>query len=199
MERRTSEIYNCMMRYKKRKNLKVLDIGTADGGMMSQMTAKIPEANFIGIDLSPYLLTKALGKKLTVVSSDACKLPFNEATFDVITAAAVIEHFDNIEEAVGEIIRVLKISGLCVFTTPNPLHDYVASTLFPWYGKDHKKRLSLRVLKGIFLKHKLTPLVAEGFLFLPFSLPFTQSIEKFLKRMGLGFLLFNQIIAGQKQ
>jgi len=199
LERRTSEIYDCIIKYQEKGNLRVLDIGAADGIMINKIGIKMSQATFIGIDLSPYLLSKAAEKKLIVVCADALKLPFKKDSFDAVIGAAVIEHFLSIGKAVSEVVRVLKKSGLCVFTTPNPPHDYIISAILPWYGKGHIHRVSLRKLKKIFLENNLTPLTAEGFLLLPCKFPFERSLEKLLNKVKLGFLLFNQVIAGRKQ
>jgi ubiquinone/menaquinone biosynthesis C-methylase UbiE len=197
LERRASEVYNCIVRHRGRKSLRVLDLGTADGSMISQLAKELPDSTFFGIDLSPYLLLRAKEKGFTVVCSDICRLPFKKGTFDVVTGTAVIEHLDSIERAMEEVVRVLKSSGLCVFTTPNPLHDALISALVPWYGKGHTQRVSLRRLKQIFLGYNLIPLTAERFLLLPFKVPGENFIEKLFKKAGLGVLLFNQVIAGQ--
>ena len=199
LERRAFEIYDCIIRHQKKGDLRILDIGTADGSMIDHLSGKLPEAAFVGADISLYLLSKAKGKKLIAVCSDACKLPFKEDTFDVITGAAVIEHLYSVEKFMEEIVRILKKSGLCIFTTPNPLHDYIVSTVLPWYGKDHINRLSLRALRRILSDYGVMTLTAKGFLFLPCALPCERLIEKVVNKMKLSFLLFNQIIAGRKQ
>jgi ubiquinone/menaquinone biosynthesis C-methylase UbiE len=165
--------------------------------MMRHLAQEMPDSTFFGIDLSPYLLLRAKEKGLTVVCADIARLPFKQGVFDVVTGAAVIEHLESMERAMAEIVRVLKSSGLCIFTTPNPFHDTLISALVPWYGKGHTQRMSLRRLQQIFSEYHLTPLTAEGFLLLPFKVRGSEVIEKLFKRVGLGFLLFNQVIAGQ--
>lgn len=199
LERRTFEIYDCIIRHQKKRDLRILDIGTADGAMIDHLSGKIPEASFVGADLSLYLLSKAREKQLIAVCLDAFKIPFKKDTFDVIIGAAVVEHFYSIEKAMGEIVRVLKKSGLCVFTTPNPLHDRVISAVLPWYGKDHIHRMSVRTLRKIFSDHGITPLTTKGFLLLPCKLPCEQFVERVVNKVKLGILLFNQIIVGRKQ
>ncbi len=199
MERRTSAIYDCISRYHENGNLRILDIGTADGTMINHIGIKMSRATLIGIDLSPYMLSKAAEKKLIVVCADALKLPFKKESFDAVIGAAVIEHFPSTGKVVNEVGRVLKKSGLCVLTTPNPPHDYIISAIVPWYGKGHIQRVSLRTLKKIFLENNLTPLIAEGFLLLPCYFPFQQPLEKLFNKIKLGFLFFNQVIAGRKQ
>ena len=80
----------------------------------------------VGIDFSSGMIKE--GKKdideiglknvgLTVGSGTS--LPFKSETFDKISCSEVIEHIPNYEDAIIEMIRVLKVGGKLVITTPN--------------------------------------------------------------------------------
>jgi SAM-dependent methyltransferase len=61
--------------------------------------------------------------------ADAEHLPFGAASFSLVTANMVVEHFANPKVALREIYRVLRPGGLFVFHTPNvrsPLVDVAA-------------------------------------------------------------------------
>jgi SAM-dependent methyltransferase len=47
------------------------------------------------------------------------RLPFDDASFDLIWSSEVIEHLENPEFALAELRRVTKPGGLLVLTTPN--------------------------------------------------------------------------------
>lgn len=55
----------------------------------------------------------------SVVRADACRLPFPDASWDVVTSFETIEHLRDREGFVREVRRVLAPSGVCVMSTPN--------------------------------------------------------------------------------
>ena len=53
---------------------------------------------------------------------DACKLPFEDSSFDAVYCREVIEHVIDDEPLLSEAQRVLKSGGWFMITTPNGLH-----------------------------------------------------------------------------
>ena len=47
------------------------------------------------------------------------RLPYNDASFDVVLLVEVIEHLENHRAALGELVRILKPGGVLILTTPN--------------------------------------------------------------------------------
>jgi 2-polyprenyl-3-methyl-5-hydroxy-6-metoxy-1,4-benzoquinol methylase len=47
------------------------------------------------------------------------RLPYDDASFDVVLLVEVIEHLENHRIAVGELARILKPGGVLILTTPN--------------------------------------------------------------------------------
>ena len=47
------------------------------------------------------------------------RLPYDDASFDVVLLIEVIEHLENHRVALGELARVLRPGGLLILTTPN--------------------------------------------------------------------------------
>jgi SAM-dependent methyltransferase len=60
-------------------------------------------------------------QKQTVMVSDGCRLPFADATFDVVTSFETIEHLEDRAQFIAELRRVLKPDGLLILSTPNAL------------------------------------------------------------------------------
>ncbi len=52
------------------------------------------------------------------------QLPFDDATFDVITSSLVLEHVENIDFYYSEASRLLKPGGVCFFNFPHRLKPY---------------------------------------------------------------------------
>ncbi len=65
----------------------------------------------------------------TVVSGDACRLPFPDATFDRVIAAEVLEHIDDDVGAMAELARVLRPGGTMAVTVPAWLPESVCWAL----------------------------------------------------------------------
>jgi SAM-dependent methyltransferase len=67
------------------------------------------------------------------------RLPYEDASFDVVLLVEVIEHLENHRVAVGELARILKPNGVLIVTTPNIMR--LNSRLhFFWSGYHKTKR-----------------------------------------------------------
>lgn len=67
------------------------------------------------------------------------RLPYEDASFDVVLLVEVIEHLENHRMALGELARILKPNGVLVLTTPNIMR--LNSRLhFFWSGYHKTKR-----------------------------------------------------------
>ena len=103
--------------------LNVLDIGCG-GGFLSEEFARLG-SSVIGIDLSTTSLRCAyehshLEKlKIDYLAGAGEILPFSSSSFDIAICCDVLEHVDNLNEAVKEASRVLKPGGLFLFDTIN--------------------------------------------------------------------------------
>ncbi|MDQ6847285.1 MAG: class I SAM-dependent methyltransferase [Candidatus Dormibacteraeota bacterium] len=58
------------------------------------------------------------GGNLRTVRADARRLPFDDAEFDVVIAAEVLEHIQDDGTAIAELFRVLRPGGLIAVTVP---------------------------------------------------------------------------------
>ena len=58
------------------------------------------------------------GARATAVRGSAYSLPFEDAAFDRVVAAEVLEHLPQDERAMAELVRVLKPGGLIAVTVP---------------------------------------------------------------------------------
>jgi len=80
----------------------------------------------IGVDVDvPALLSAARevrGLNGRVVLASAGCLPFHDDAFDAITSFETIEHLQDRETFVKELVRVLAPGGVCVFSTPNAIY-----------------------------------------------------------------------------
>ena len=85
-------------------------------------------ARAFGIDISEPTVMQARAAftrdsgPLRAAAADVRALPFRDASFDAIYSMGTIEHFDETEQAVKEMARVLKPGGRAIIGVPNR-HD----------------------------------------------------------------------------
>ena len=96
----------------------IVDVGCGAGNILEQIRV----GHLVGVDLSPYLLGKAqrrlLGKAF-LVQGNIEALPLPTAAFDKAYCSEVLEHLPHPEQALREICRILKPTGLLIISVPN--------------------------------------------------------------------------------
>jgi ubiquinone/menaquinone biosynthesis C-methylase UbiE len=95
---------------------RVLDIG-GGSGMVSRLLTAAPETECVCIDISLQMLTHST---VAAVQGDALHLPFCDACFDLVVAAAFFHHLPGQEaRLLSEIARILKPGGRVVGYDPS--------------------------------------------------------------------------------
>jgi SAM-dependent methyltransferase len=130
-----------------------------------------------GIDISRPTVLQARhafpAGKLHCVASDVRAIPFADGSFDAIYSMGTIEHFDETEQAVAEIVRVLKVGGRAIIGVPNR-HDPFLRPLFATllqllglYAYGYEKSYSRRALRGMLERAGLRVEAETAILFIP--------------------------------
>jgi len=96
-----------------------LEIGCGSGIILQEID-KIAK-NAVGMDLSVGMLQSCLRKGLTVSEGDATKIPFADASFDLVYSFKVLPHIEDLDSVFSEINRVLRPGGRAVLEFYNPL------------------------------------------------------------------------------
>lgn len=114
----------------------VLDLGCGRTGGIERFWRDVRLA--VGVD--PDLGSLAARRDgMTVLQAGGEKLPFANATFDMVVSVWVIEHLYRPEKVFAEVARVLKPLGHFIFLTPNALNPLVVSNrvgqIAPWLQK----------------------------------------------------------------
>lgn len=100
---------------------KVLDIATGTGDLAINLV-RTKASQIIGLDISSGMLeigrkkisSKKLDSTIEMVLGDGESIPFEDNSFDAITVAFGVRNFENLEQGLTEILRVLKPGGTFV-------------------------------------------------------------------------------------
>ena len=128
---------------------RILDVATGTGDLALQIARKLSNADITGIDISEGMLQIARqkaqkeGRQMAFDKEDCSALSYPDDTFDAVTAAFGIRNFQNLEQGLSEMFRVLKPGGMfCVLelTTPvtfpmKQLFHLYSNMILPIYGK----------------------------------------------------------------
>jgi malonyl-CoA O-methyltransferase len=103
----------------------VLDLGAGTGRMTSELKRRYRRALIVALDLAPGMLREArkhqqLFRRFERVCGDAMRLPFANASVDVVVSSLMLQWCDPPDPAFTEIRRVLKPDGLVAFSTLGP-------------------------------------------------------------------------------
>lgn len=135
----------------KKENPKIiLDIATGTADFAIENLNVNPD-KVIGIDIAEEMLAKGrkkitdknLSDKIEIMKADAENLPFSNNTFDAITVGYGVRNFENLENGLKEMLRVLKPNGVAVileFSKPKTfLFKHIYNIYFlhilPFLGK----------------------------------------------------------------
>ena len=138
----------CLLPYAPKK---MLDIATGTGDFAILAAQMLHPEQLVGADISEGMMeigrqkVKRMGldKVISFEKQDCLHLGYEDETFDAVTAAFGIRNFQNLNQGLSEMCRVLKKGGhLCIveLTTPvsfpmKQLFRIYSGTVLPIYGK----------------------------------------------------------------
>ena len=130
---------------------KMLDIATGTGDFAILAAQMLHPEQLVGADISEGMMEigrqkvkrMRLDKVISFEKQDCLHLGYEDETFDAVTAAFGIRNFQNLDQGLSEMCRVLKKGGhLCIveLTTPvsfpmKQLFRIYSGTVLPIYGK----------------------------------------------------------------
>ena len=149
-----------LKKYFSEKNItgaRILDIATGTGDFAMEAIKLNPE-KITGVDISEKMLEAGKEKikklsienKIELLYADSENLPFNDNSFDGITAGFGVRNFENLEKGLSEMHRVLRDKGIAVileFSKPEKfpikqLYNFYFKNILPLAGKiiskDHR-------------------------------------------------------------
>lgn len=122
-----------------KKDIKILDVGCGVGRTIIEMAYL--GANCTGLDAAKdsirliNTVRDVYKLNVTGVYGDACNLPFDNETFDVVMSNEFFEHVTDIDLAMKEQIRVLKKGGRLVIEQANFLNPFTLFDLIVKYPR----------------------------------------------------------------
>ena len=120
--------------YVKVEPKRILDLGCSRGGSFPGLVARYPDAQLIGLDISPAMLQAGqiarpgwqrwlgLGRQAQVqrLAGDAVKLPLKSQSTAIVWSNLLLHWLDDPLPALAEAHRVLEVGGLLMFSTLGP-------------------------------------------------------------------------------
>jgi len=91
---------------------RVLDLGTGTGAVAARVADRFPDADVVGIDVAESMIDEArrnVGGRVRFQVADASRLPFPDATFELVTLGNMIPFFN-------EVARVTAPGGRAIFS-----------------------------------------------------------------------------------
>ncbi|VEH15448.1 bifunctional demethylmenaquinone methyltransferase/2-methoxy-6-polyprenyl-1,4-benzoquinol methylase UbiE [Segatella oris] len=129
----------------------ILDIATGTGDFAILSAKELRPQRMIGIDISEGMMkigqkkveAEGLQHIVSFKKDDCTHLSFDDNSFDAVTAAFGIRNFQNLDQGLSEMYRVLKPNGhlsIVELTTPvsfpmKQLFKLYSHTILPVYGK----------------------------------------------------------------
>lgn len=129
----------------------ILDIATGTGDFAILSVKELRPQRMIGIDISEGMMkigqkkveAEGLQHIVSFKKDDCTHLSFDDNSFDAVTAAFGIRNFQNLDQGLSEMYRVLKPNGhlsIVELTTPvsfpmKQLFKLYSHTILPVYGK----------------------------------------------------------------
>ncbi|HEX5775333.1 MAG TPA: class I SAM-dependent methyltransferase [Caulobacteraceae bacterium] len=104
------------------RRARILDIGGGRSGLAAKL---YPDAEVVTVDIDPALAAQApKGDHAHFICGDACRLPFADGAFDLVSLFDVLEHVERDEAAAAEATRVAASGGAVLLSTPTARWRY---------------------------------------------------------------------------
>jgi SAM-dependent methyltransferase len=119
-------------RHVRLEGARILDVGCGIGTYVKRFREFTPHV--YGIDVSVKRLQEGARVVPNLLAAKGERLPFREASFDVLVFNEVIEHVEDDRKTIEDALRVLRPGGHIVIYAPNRLFPYETHGVF-WKGR----------------------------------------------------------------
>ncbi|HAW72805.1 MAG TPA: bifunctional demethylmenaquinone methyltransferase/2-methoxy-6-polyprenyl-1,4-benzoquinol methylase UbiE [Flavobacteriales bacterium] len=154
--------------------------GTADFAIEA-LRMNLKDTRVTGVDISPGMLEVGRKKvtkrgwddRIELIEGDSADLPFDDATFDAYTVAFGVRNFENLDQGMKEMFRVLKPGGMGLVLEFSKPKNFPMKQLFGLYFKFIMPTIGRLVSKD-----------AAAYSYLPESVAAFPEGPEFMTRMG---------------
>jgi len=110
---------NLLVLISEKKVISILDVGCGEGFTLNRLKANNIEEKLEGIEYSEdaIVIGKKIYPEIKITKGNIYKLPYKDNSFDLVLCTEVLEHLENPEEGLRELIRVSK--KYLVISVPN--------------------------------------------------------------------------------
>jgi len=133
---------------------RALDIGTGPGQIVRKLAAQLPGWQLLGVDRSPNMIRQALtarepaalsprvlsdmpATRVEFLVADANRLPFPDASFDLVLCNSVLHHLENPARLLAEIARVARPDGAILLRDLGRPSRIAYPFHARWYGRHY--------------------------------------------------------------
>jgi len=125
---------------------KILDIGAGKGEKAARLLQAFPTTEVYSVDPNAKRIAESKRDYPSVRSfvANAESLPFDDAYFDRAYSTMALHHFADLDQALGEICRILKNGGSYVILEVEPRS--LAGRLFRFFGRFMGEHMNIMTL-----------------------------------------------------
>lgn len=155
-------------------DMRVLDVGCGTGRHILELSRF--EGTYMGLDMADddlkrmrYLLTMAqregnVAGDVHILQGDGARLPFADYEFDNVICTETLEHVDNDEAMLEDLVRVLKPGGVLCISVPDEYSERLLWRLSPRYRTapgGHVRIYRRKQIKSMLKEHGAVPYTVQ--------------------------------------
>jgi len=137
--------------------MRCLDVGTGTGEIAFGLSSIVgAEGSVTAVDITPKMVElaqikmkdKEIPKDVDFVVGDALGLDFADGTFDVVTSGYMLRNVTDLQKAIDEMHRVLKVGGTVIVAEMATPDNRFVKYFYDWYMEHRVKKMGRRYDRG---------------------------------------------------
>lgn len=143
-----------------RPDAEMLEIGSGTGSLLQRLLGQGHRIRGVEINRKLIAESRRWHGDLPIQLVEGVRLPFPDASFDIVLSFDVFEHIADSDGHLAEVRRVLRPGGYYLMQTPNKWANVVFETIrwrsFTRFREDHCSLHTLRQLRARLRRHGFT-------------------------------------------